>query len=257
MMTRENRFVLTPYFLAEPVPAYRTLARPGWEVNEGPPPAGPPLVQLAGLYQPLAAFVRDALRAGTRPVSLAGDCMTSLGVLAGLQQAGVSPTLIWLDAHGDFNTWETTPSGFLGGMPLAMLTGRGEQTLVEGLALTPLPDAQVILSDARDLDPGEREAVAGSALVHLPDVAGLLTWPLPAGALYVHFDTDIMDPADAPAMNYSAPGGPPLALLQQVFRRLAGTGRVVAVSLSAWNPALDPAGQSRAAALALLATLIA
>ena len=62
---------------------------------------------------------------------------------------------MWLVSHGDFNTWETTPSGFLGGMPLAMLTGRGDQRMLEAVGLDPLADNQVWLSDARDLDPGD------------------------------------------------------------------------------------------------------
>ncbi len=59
----------------------------------------------------------------------AGDCVASLGVAAGLQRAGIEPSVAWLDAHGDFNTWETTPSGFMGGMPLAVLAGLGDQSI--------------------------------------------------------------------------------------------------------------------------------
>ncbi len=109
------------------------------------------------MYNPLAQLVTIVLKSGELPVSVAGDCCTSIGILAGLQQAGVDPTLIWFDAHGDFNTWETTPSGFLGGMPLAMLVGKGEQTIMEGVGTSVLPEEQVILSDGRDLDPGEDE----------------------------------------------------------------------------------------------------
>src|SRR5512136_997268 len=95
------------------------------------------------LHQPLAEFTAQTVLHGDRPVSLAGDCCTPLGVLAGLQQAGLVPVLLWLDAHGDFNTWETTPSGFLGGMPLAMLVGRGDQTMAQAVGLRPLPESRV------------------------------------------------------------------------------------------------------------------
>jgi arginase len=186
---------------------------------------------------------------------VAGDCCTSLGVLAGLQRAGISPTLIWFDAHGDFNTWETTPSGFLGGMPLAMLVGRGEQTIVEGVGLKPLPEVQVILTDGRDLDPGERLALQSSEVTHLPGVEDLLDFPLPEGPLYVHFDTDIVDPSEAPAMNYPVAGGPSAETLRRVFRRLAESRQLAAVSLSAWNPALDGNGQSQSACMSLLKKL--
>lgn len=128
--------------------------------------------------------------------------------------------------------------------------------MVDGLGLEPLPEERVILTDGRDLDPEEAVAVAGSAVRHMRDVADLLTSPLPEGPLYVHFDTDVLDPADAPAMNYPTPGGPPLTVLRQVMERLAETGQVVAVSVSTWNPALDTDGRSCAAVLSLLETLL-
>jgi arginase len=252
----QNRYILTPYFLDREEPGLETAAGPEWHLNRVDLPEGSQQQRMIALYRPLANFVAAAAAAGDRPVSLAGDCCTSIAVLAGLQRAGLSPTLLWLDAHGDFNTWETTPSGFLGGMPLAMLVGRGEQTLVQGVGLTPLPEARVILSDARDLDPGEKEAVAGARLTHVPDVAALLDQPLPAGPLYVHWDTDVVDPAEAPAMNYPTPGGPPVETLRRVFRRLAGSGQVAAISVSAWAPALDEDGQSERTLLALLQALL-
>ena len=85
-----------------------------------------------------------------------GDCTFSIGVLAGLQREFSELTLVWFDAHGDFNTPQTTPSGFIGRMPLAMPCGRGEQTIVEGGRARVEPEANVILADAHDLDPGEK-----------------------------------------------------------------------------------------------------
>jgi arginase len=212
---------------------------------------------MAAIHRPLADWAAGVLSAGDRPVSIAGDCCAALPVLAALQRAGLDPTLVWFDAHGDFNTWETTPSGFLGGMPLAMLVGRGEQSLAEALDLRPLLEEQVILAGARDLDPGEREAVAGSGLLHCPDVAELEELPLPAGPLCVHFDCDVLNPEEAPAMSYLAAGGPGAEALGRVFRRLASSGRLAAVSLSAWNPDLDSDGRTRRATMQLLDELLA
>ncbi|NIS82127.1 MAG: hypothetical protein GTO14_18395 [Anaerolineales bacterium] len=87
------------------------------------------------LHESLAARVAESVRDGSLTLSIAGDCCTTIGVLAGLQRADVSPLLVWFDAHGDFNTWDTTPSGFLGGMPLAMLAGIGDQTMPEAVGL--------------------------------------------------------------------------------------------------------------------------
>ncbi len=177
-------------------------------------------------------------------------------MLAGLQRVGLNPVLIWLDAHGDFNTWETTPSGFLGGMPLAMLVGRGEQTMTKAVGLRPIPEARVILTDGRDLDPGEKQALAQSGVHHITDSRLLLNHPLVANPVYLHFDTDIVNPEDAPAMGYRAEGGPSFAELQTIFRSLAQTGRVVAVSMTTWNFKLDADGRSQVVCMELLHSLI-
>jgi arginase len=252
----ENQFILTPYFIDTPVPDLERLAKPGWQVNKIKLVGGRPQEHMLCLYHPLTEFVAAKVRSGIRPVSVAGDCCTTIAVLGGLQRAGIDPILIWLDAHGDFNTWETTPSNFLGGMPLAMLVGRGEQTIMDGLGVKPLPEEQVILADGRDLDPGEREAVESSAVHNLCDVVTLLNYPFPDRPIYVHFDTDLINPNEAPAMNYRAAGGPSVTMLRHVFRHLAGTGRVVCVSFSSWNPQLDKDGRTQKVCLELLDELV-
>jgi arginase len=251
-----DRFILTPYRLDEPVPGLEPLAAPDWRINKAAMPASATLRRMAALYRPLADFVAGTIDQGERPVSLAGDCCTTIGVLAGLQRAGLNPNLIWFDAHGDFNTWETTPSGFLGGMPLAMLAGLGEQTICQEIGLKPQPDDQIILSDGRDLDPGERALLDASAVTHVAQVEQLMTQTLPDGPLYVHFDTDLIDPAESPAMDYATPGGPSVATAERLFRYLARTGRVAAVSMCCWNPELAGAGRSRQVSMKLLAALL-
>ncbi len=251
-----NRFILTPYFLDQPMPGLEGVVDSELEVNQLHISEANAQNRMGVLYQPLADFVNKAISRGERPVSIAGDCCTSIGVIAGLQRAGTDPTLIWFDAHGDFNTWKTTPSGFLGGMPLAMLVGRGEQTILEAVNLEPIPESQIILTDARDLDPGEKESLVASKVVHISNVEDLLDYPLSEGALYIHFDTDIINPIEAPAMNYPAAGGPTVETLRRIFKHLAQTGRVIAVSLSSWNPSLDHDGRTETAVMDLLDTLL-
>lgn len=242
-----DRMILTPYFLDEYDPAVAALAGDEWRVVSPALPDGDRLARMSAIHRALADEVSAALAAGERPVSIAGDCCAALGVLAGLQRAGQEPALIWLDAHGDFNTPETTPSGFLGGMPLAMAVGLGDQALINGVGLRPWPAAKVILSDARDLDPGERENVARSGIRHLPNVEALISPDaLPAGPLYVHFDADIIDPAEAAAMSYAAPGGPSSETVRDVLRALAASHRLAAVSITLWTPELDPDGETQA-----------
>lgn len=252
----DPQFILTPYFLDQPLPALEDLSQNGWQINRAAPAETTVVRRLAEIHSGLAALVEGALSAGRRPVSIAGDCCTALGLLAGLDRAGIAPHLIWFDAHGDFNTWETTPSGFLGGMPLAMLAGLGEGTILESLKIDPLPQERIILTDARDLDPGEVELVASSRITHLRDPLELLEAPLPDGPLWIHFDTDLIDPAFAPAQNYLAPGGISPGELGRIFSHLAGSGRIAAVSLSSWAPDLPGAEASRDVSLGLLEMLL-
>lgn len=250
-----DRYLLTPFFLGQPVPAFEDLVGAGWIVNRPQLPPGQTLGRMAAVHRSLARLVSETVARGERPVSIAGDCCATLPVVAGLRRAGPPPVLVWLDAHGDFNTWATTPSGFLGGMPLAMLVGRGEQKLMQALELPAFPEPRVILSDARDLDPGERALLEKSEVVHLGDPRALVSHPLPGGPLYVHLDADIVDPEDAPAMSYPAAGGIRAAELADLLRRLAARREIAAVSLSAWNPDLPGAERTREVCMDLLAAL--
>lgn len=213
-------------------------------------PQSTPQERMSVLYRQLADRV-----AGTDEtiVVFAGDCLAPIGILAGLQRRSIDATLIWFDAHGDFHTWETTSSGFLGGMPLAMIVGRGEQTIVNDVGLTPLEERSILLVDARDLDPGEAEAVAESNITVTP-VTGLAHTLPPEGPLYVHVDVDVVDPVEMPAVNYPAPEGPSLADVRAALLHLVSTGRVLVFSVSAWNPDL-PGADRAAQATARLAAL--
>jgi len=251
-----DQWICSPFFIAKPEDGLREVAGPGQIINAPVLPGDDPLARMSVLHRGLADHVTAALAAGRRPVSLAGDCLSSLAVMAGLQRSGIDASLVWFDAHGDFNTWETSPSGFLGGMPLAMAVGRGEQRLVEALGLKPMDEARVVLSDARDLDPGEREAVASSRMTHIAEVSEFLERALPSGPLHVHFDTDIVDAVESPAQNYPVPGGPSAALMEHVFRHIGRCASVAALSVSAWNPRLAGAAQSREISMAIIAALL-
>jgi arginase len=252
----KNRWILTPFFLDQPRAGLETLIKADWQINQPVLPRGEVQTRMSVYHRSLADFVSKAVLKQERPVSVAGDCCAAIAVLAGLQRAGINPVLIWFDAHGDFNTWETTPSGFLGGMPLAMLVGKGEQTLPAAVGLIPQPENRVILTDARDLDPGERELIGRSGLTHLTKVEALLDFPLPEAPLYIHFDTDVVCPEESPGQNYLAPGGPSAETLRAVFRRLGQSQKVVAASLSSWNPDLDQDQKSEKISLALMQSLL-
>jgi arginase len=251
-----NQFILTPLFLDEPLPGLETIAEPDWIINKPTLLNGDKQTRITAVNRELANVVAETISAGKRPVSIAGDCLSAIGVLTGLQRAGVNPFLVWFDAHGDFNTWETSPSGFLGGMPLAMIVGRGDQRIPRGVGLTPFLESRVLLMDARDLDPEERISLRRSAVIHCPHPDRVAGPGFPDSSLYIHVDTDIIDPAEAPAQNYPAPGGLSVIELKNVFRRLAMKAHIVAVSVSSWNPELDPSRMSEKASLDALDALI-
>ena len=242
--------IFVPYFIGERSRDAARLA--GGAVVAPELPADSAQRRLAVLYEALAARVA----ASKRPRVQAGDCVAALGVAAGLQRREVDFTLVWLDAHGDFNTWETTPSGFLGGMPLAMLAGLGEQTIVEALGIRPLAPARIFLVGARDLDPGERENLdlAGVPRAAVEDVPAAIP---PGGPLYVHLDIDVVTTDEMPAVNYPAPGGPDAAAVRRALDHLLATGRVAALSVTSWDPALEGAERSRTTAESLVGDLLA
>jgi len=248
-----HRWIVSPYYFELDEPAVVAIAPGDAVMNVGHTLADRTAAGLAPVYQPIAAFVTEAAQAGATPVSAAGDCSATLPVVAGLQAAGIAPVLVWIDAHGDFNTPETSPSQFLGGMPLAMLVGRGPRDYCQSVGLTVLEEHDVWLIDGRDLDPLEREALDASA-IRRTGMAGLASLRID-GRVYLHFDNDVLNPADAPAMNYPAPGGPTTAETVAACRAFVAANDVVAISLSGWNSALDTDGRSQAATALVMAAL--
>jgi arginase len=269
-----NNHLLVPFLLGQRrdgLGRVRELDDSGWDVLDVPEfedtqlsDANEKLRRMGRIYGALAARVKDLLAADQVPVCIAGDCMSSLGMLGGLQQGGRAPErILWLDAHGDFHTWGTSQTKYLGGMPLAMLVGRRDRRLdardavaamMATIGVRPFPERRVILSDARDLDPGEREAVRQSDLVccTFDRIGEFLT---PGERLYLHFDTDVMDEqARMPALKYHVAAGPRYADIAALFQSLRGHN-IVAVSVSAWHEEKDLDNKAALACLALLREL--
>ena len=187
------------------------------------------------------------------PVVFANDCTSCLGMVKGLEAQ--SPALLWYDSHGDFNTPETTPSGFLGGMPLAALVGRGNQHLMRGMELAPIAESDIIISDVRNLDPEESVMLRESQIAIYETLADLDAARLPHKPLYIHFDTDIVDCAEMPAMSYPEPGGPTLDESIASLRIALDKAQVAGVLFSLWNSALPGADETMAATMRIIRAL--
>lgn len=192
--------------------------------------------RMAELYPHLV----EAIAEDDRPVVYSGDCCVILPVIAGIQRRGIDPVVAFFDAHGDFNTWETTESDFIGGMPLAMATGRGEMTIADACGMRAVPDGDAFLVGARDLDP-EEEQLLNESDVHQVADDGLLDVLPRDRPLYVHIDVDVVDPVDMPAVNYPAPAGPSADAIAAVVSNLERYFEVAAFSFSCWNPAMEGA----------------
>jgi arginase len=188
----------------------------------------------------MLAESRKAAAAGT-PVVVMSECTLVPPVLAAVRERHPDVALVWIDAHGDLNTPETTPSGFLGGMPFAQLLGwcfDGWRRLA-GLD-PPLPEERAVLVGGRDLDPGERENVDRSRLHESDGAAGALAALPPDAPLYVHVDTDVLDPSLTPDAGFPAPGGWSVERMRAEVGALGASGRVVALSICpSAPPALD------------------
>jgi arginase len=149
--------------------------------------------------------VEDALSAGNTPVLLAADCSVSATTLPAALRHRPEARILWLDAHGDYNTPDTTGSGYLGGMCLAAATGEWDAGLGETVAAE-----RVVLAGIRDLDAGERELLEKSpaTVIGASAVETLVAAKnaLDGAPIFVHLDLDVIDPEHFPAA-VPAPNG--------------------------------------------------
>lgn len=250
-----NQILLTPFFLDQPSPSLIRLAEASW-LRNSPTLAGDQLSRMASVHRGLSDLVANAVACGDRPVSMAGDCCAAIPVLGGLQRAGLDPVLLWLDAHGDFNTASTTISGFLGGMPLAMMTGRGEQDLMRATGTRPVADSDVVLFDARDLDPAEGDLLRTSGVRHVVSLDAVLSAVPSNRPVHIHLDCDVLDPGSAPAMRYPVPGGPAVSDLVSLGRTLHRSGMICAVSVTVWDVDADTDGRTGRACRTVLGAFL-
>lgn len=196
--------ISVPYHLSDPF-ELPTLDRAAQQVDK-PKPSGASWAGLAPLYADVAESVADA-RPDEPAVIVSGDCAVAVAVVAGLQRADRCAGVVWFDAHGDFNTAETTVSGYLGGLPLAAVVGLERAPQLHALGLRPVAPDRVTLVGARDLDAPER-VLLDDAGVRRTSVDALARTSMPSGPLYVHIDLDVVDPALlGDGLRYPADGG--------------------------------------------------
>ena len=209
----------------------------------------------------VALAVKDAVEAGELPMVLAGGCDVSKGVLSGFVHA--STGVIWFDAHGDFNTPESTISGYFPGMSLSVITGHCYQRAWEQLGnATPVPEANVVMVGVRELDPAERERLERSSIQVVYWTDGKAERSVEASLdklaervreIYLHIDMDALDPEVAPGVvDRPIPGGLSLEQIEDSLAYAARRFRIRAVTMATYNPESDRNDRTLDAALRIL-----
>ena len=274
-LTADRRLAVVHVRHASPLMAVPTAAGPerlleagllgrldaaGSEVELRPldPPAGiaNPIAEAFAACDLLARRVREALDAGRRAVVLSGSCHAGLGAVSGLPpgRRGV----VWLDAHGDFNTPDTTGSGLLDGTVLAAMTGRGWDELCAGVeGFGPVADEVTLLVAARELDPAEARLLEDSGVRRLSvedvregrSAAVLEELGRRAEAVYVHLDLDALDPSEGRANRHATAGGLLREELVGFIRLVVRSAPARVLTVASYDPAAD--GDGRAGEVAL------
>ena len=200
------------------------------------------------LYRALASRVRES---GDFPVVLSGHCGASIGVAAGLGADDLA--ILWFDAHGDYNTPETTDTGFLDGMCLAVATGRCWHNLAHTIpGFTPVDPRRVIHSGSRDYSPGEREALVRDGVRMTPDFAGI-----DAKRLLVHVDLDVLDPRYGRANRYAVDGGLSSDDVLQIIDSAREHFTIAGLTIASYEPDGDEDGRIADAAVRIVRAVTA
>ena len=204
-----------------------------------------------------AGAVATSIQAGRFPLVLGGDHSLSVGSIRGAarhKKLGI----IWVDAHADFNTAETTPSGNIHGMSLAALCGLGDPRLVSLWDETPpaIDPKRVAVIGARDLDPGEKRNLL-EAGVMVQSMEQIDRFGMVAAlekaierlrreveGIYLSFDMDALDPRHAPGVGTPVPGGLTFREAHLACEVVAETGKLVGMEIVEVNPILDVQNQT-------------
>jgi arginase len=215
----------------------------------------------------LARLVSEAVKEQAFPLLLESNCYGAIGALAGLQMSADPPSprlgMIWIDAHGDFNTPETTLSGMLSGMAVAIATGVCLHRLRKQAGLNPpIAPRDVVMVGVRANDPLEQEMIdqSGIEIVPAADVkwdcrqlrAAMERLGSTVDLIYIHFDVDALDQSEVASMRLSEPNGPMRTELAAALEIIMAYPKVAAFGIADINPDADVEGQMVQSALAVI-----
>jgi arginase len=226
------------------------------------------LPQIKDTSQRIAALVARAAREDSVPVVLGGDHSVALGTLAGLAEVHGPGGTIWIDAHGDLNSPDTSPSGNVHGMVLAAVLGlAGDRFRGDGWGLPAVSPGRVALVGVRSLDDGEREVLGGldAKVFTMSDVDRLgierairesLTHVAGPGFVHVSLDMDAMDPEVAPGVGTPVRGGLSYREAHLAMELIAESGLASSLDVVEVNPILDRENETAQLAVELVASAL-
>ncbi len=217
---------------------------------------------IGAVCEDLRDRVHSSQKAGATVVTLGGDHSVAIGSVSG-SMAECPVGLLWIDAHGDFNTPDTSPSGNVHGMPLAILFGQGHPRLTAVCQGRRLDPKHVALVGIRDLDLREREALAsaGIAVYTMRDIdeRGIGAVAQEAlqrvqgpGRVHVSLDIDALDPSEAPGTTTAVRGGLTYREAHLILELVADSGLLTALDVVEVNPMLDVRNQTATTAVSLV-----
>lgn len=209
---------------------------------------------------------KKAIQKGEIPLFLGGDHSAAIGTIGGVSHSGECG-LIWVDAHGDFNTPKTSSSGNIHGMALAVLLGNGPEELVNvGRPGSKIPPENVILIGVRDLDGEEKKLLSksGCTVYTMRDIDELgmhailrlaLVKLSHLDKLHLSLDMDAIDPQEAPGVGTPSHGGLTYREAQLVMETICDSGKLLSVDVMEVNPILDTKNRTAQVAVSLMASL--
>ena len=215
----------------------------------------------------LASVVADIVKGGGLPVVLGGDHSIAIGTIAGVDRAGKRAGVIWIDAHGDSNTPETTPSGNVHGMPFAVALGLVGDPFPRALRGT-TDGANGVLLAIRDIDAGERDNIkrAGVTAITMADIdrigmsaameRAIAIAGRAEGGIHLSLDMDALDPNEAPGVGTPVRGGLTYREAQLAMEMLAACGKLRSIEVCEVNPILDRENRTATLAVELIASAL-
>jgi arginase len=214
----------------------------------------------------LAKVVADIAKSGATPVVLGGDHSIGMGTIAGLARAGHRVGVIWVDAHGDINTPDTTPSGNVHGMPFAVALGLADDPFPKALRGTTNGSAGVLLG-IRDIDPGEKANIkrAGVTPITMADIDRIgmakamenaIAVASKGDGIHLSLDMDAIDPDEAPGVGTPVRGGLTYREAQLAMEMLAASGKLRSIEVCEVNPILDRENRTATLAVELIASAL-